>query len=205
MKTTSDYISVENVPGVSSCESDSENIALTTNALDGVNYLQESEFSDIVITRFKDMVSTGPVYICSCCTQTWFRQNVQKADTLHTLPLGQQCLQGLVSEGNIEWVCSTCCRSIKNGKVPSCAAINGFRFPEKPTELNITEMEERLITPRIPFMQVMEKPRGGQRGLKGNVVNVPSDVNTTVKSLPRTLSESETIQVKLKFQTSCII
>lgn len=43
MKTTSDYISVENVPGVSSCESDSENIALTTNALDGVNYLQESE------------------------------------------------------------------------------------------------------------------------------------------------------------------
>lgn len=43
-------------------------------------------------------------------------------------------------------------RSIKNGKVPSCAAINGFRFPEKPTELNITEMEERLITPRIPFM-----------------------------------------------------
>lgn len=202
MKTTSDYISVENVPGVSSCESDSENIALTTNALDGVNYLQESEFSDIVITRFKDMVSTGPVYICSCCTQTWFRQNVQKADTLHTLPLGQQCLQGLISEGNIEWVCSTCCRSIKNGKVPSCAAINGFRFPEKPTELNITEMEERLITPRIPFMQVMEKPRGGQRSLKGNVVNVPSDVNTTVKSLPRTLSESETIQVKLKRKTS---
>lgn len=86
--------------------------------------------------------------------------------------------------------------------MPSCAAINGFRFPEKPTELNITEMEERLITPRIPFMQVMEKPRGGQRSLKGNVVNVPSDVNTTVKSLPRTLSESETIQVKLKRKTN---
>lgn len=39
-------------------------------------------------------------------------------------------------------------------------------------------------------MQVMEKPRGGQRRLKGNVVNVPSAVNTTVKSLPRTLSET---------------
>ena len=39
-------------------------------------------------------------------------------------------------------------------------------------KLDITEMEERLITPRMPFMQVMEKPRGEQRNLKGNVVNV---------------------------------
>lgn len=149
MKSTPDLISVENVPGVSSCESVSESIVFTTNGLNGVNYFQESEFSDTVITRFKDMVFTGPVFICSCCTQTWLRQNVQKADTLHTLPLRQQCLQGLKSEGNIEWVCSTCYMSIKNGNVPSCAAINGFRFPEKPPELNITEMEERLITPNI--------------------------------------------------------
>ena len=47
-------------------------------------------------------------------------------------------------------------------------------------------------------MQVLEKPRGGQRSLKGNIVNVPSDVTETLKSLPRTLTDSETIQVKLK-------
>lgn len=75
-------------------------------------------------------------------------------------------------------------------------------FPEKPPDLNITELEERLISPRIPFMQLVEKPRGGQKSLRGNVVNVPSDVNSTVTVLPRTLADSETIQVKFKRKRS---
>ncbi|XP_069114560.1 uncharacterized protein [Argopecten irradians] len=75
-------------------------------------------------------------------------------------------------------------------------------FPQKPEELEITEMEERLISPRIPFMQLCEKPRGGQRSLRGNIVNVPTDVQSTVKILPRTLADSETIQVKLKRRLS---
>lgn len=57
--------------------------------------------------------------------------------------------------------------------MPVCSVRNGFVFPERPPKLKITEMEERLISPRIPFMQIMEKPRGGQKGLRGNVVNVP--------------------------------
>lgn len=93
-----------------------------------------------------------------------------------------------------------CHKYIKMGKTPAFSVINGFRFPRKPPELDITEMEERLISPRIPFMQLMEKPRGGQKSLRGNVVNVPADVNETVKSLPRTLADTETIQVKLKIK-----
>lgn len=34
--------------------------------------------------------------------------------------------------------------------------------------------------------------------MKGNIVNVPADVNTTVKLLPRMLDNIETIPVKLK-------
>ena len=56
--------------------------------------------------------------------------------------------------------------------------------------------KKRLISPRIPFKQLVEKPRGGQRNLR-NVVIVPSDVNKTITSLPRTLAETETIQVNL--------
>ena len=29
-----------------------------------------------VITSFREACSTGPVYVCSCCTQTWFRDSV---------------------------------------------------------------------------------------------------------------------------------
>ena len=70
-------------------------------------------------------------------------------------------------------------------------------FPEKPDVLkDLTPLEERLISPRIPFMQVRELPSGGQLSIHGNVVNVPADVNSTVSVLPRPINESQTIPIK---------
>ena len=71
-------------------------------------------------------------------------------------------------------------------------------FPVKPQCLNLTPLEERLFSPRIPFMQIRELPRGGQLSIHGNVVNVPADVNSTVSTLPRSIDESHTIPIKLK-------
>ena len=51
-------------------------------------------------------------------------------------------------------------------------------------------------------MQIRELPRGGQLSIHGNIVNVPSDVNSTVHYLPRPLSESQTIPIKLKRRLS---
>ena len=70
-------------------------------------------------------------------------------------------------------------------------------FPYKPNVLNFTSLEERLISPRIPFMQIREPSRGGQLSIHGNIVNVPSNVNSTVRCLPRPGSESQTIPIKL--------
>ena len=51
----------------------------------------------------------------------------------------------------------------KAGKLPTCAKANKMTFPEKPDVLkDLTPLEERLISPRIPFMQVRELPSGGQ-------------------------------------------
>ena len=44
----------------------------------------------------------------------------------------------------------------------------------------------------------MQAPRGNQLKIKGNVVNVPADVNNTVNILPRLPQESGTIKVQLK-------
>lgn len=51
-------------------------------------------------------------------------------------------------------------------------------------------------------MQIRELPRGGQLSIHGNIVNVPSDVNLTVHCLSRSLSESQTIPIKLKRRLS---
>lgn len=45
-------------------------------------------------------------------------------------------------------------------------------------------------------MQLREKPREGQLSINGNVVNVPTDVMSTVNKLPRMLTEDETIAFK---------
>jgi len=44
----------------------------------------------------------------------------------------------------------------------------------------------------------MQAPRGNQLKIKGNVVNVPADVNNTVNVLPRLPEESGTIKVQLQ-------
>ena len=72
----------------------------------------------------------------------------------------------------------------------------------KPQCLNLIPLEERLISPRIPFMQIRELPRGGQLSVHGNVVNVPADANSTVSTLPRSINESQTIPIKLKRRLS---
>ena len=77
-----------------------------------------------------------------------------------------------------------------------------MNFPDKPSVLDLTSLEERLISPRIPFMQIHELPRGGQLSIHGNVLNVPSDANLTVHTLPRLISESQTIPIKFKRRLS---
>ena len=72
-------------------------------------------------------------------------------------------------------------------------------FPEKPDVLkDLTPLEERLVSPRIPFMQMRELPSGDQLSIHGNVVNVPADVNSTVSFIPRPINESQAIPIKLK-------
>jgi len=87
---------------------------------------------------------------------------------------------------------------INDGKCPVCANANNMKFPQKPEVLNLTSLEERMISPLIPFMQVRELPRGGQLSIHGNVVNVPADANSTVNVLPRPINEYK----NQEFQTS---
>lgn len=77
-----------------------------------------------------------------------------------------------------------------------------MEWPTKPKELDLFPLEERLIALRIPFMQIRELPRGRQLSVKGNVVNVPVDIQPVVNALPRPFDENVTVAVKLKKKMS---
>lgn len=67
-------------------------------------------------------------------------------------------------------------------------------FPVKPDFFDLNELECRLLAPRLAFEELMQAPRGNQFKMKGNVVNVPAYVNSTINLLPRLPQESGTIK-----------
>ena len=60
-----------------------------------------------LIRNFHESVSTGPLYICTCCNQLWYKHSVSPANQL-TLknPDMVKYLQDIVSVDNVKWVLS---------------------------------------------------------------------------------------------------
>ena len=154
------------------------------------------------IKQFHSSIAVGPLFVCTCCHQTWFRKGVCMLKNINLPKSSRLYLTKFTSVNDEEWICHTCMGAIRDGKVPKLSVANGMKWPDKPPELDLHQLEERLISLRIPFMQIRELPRGGQYSLKGNVINVPVDIQTTVSCLPRPMDENFTIAVQLKKKLS---
>ncbi|XP_061178430.1 uncharacterized protein LOC133187077 [Saccostrea echinata] len=155
------------------------------------------------IQIFHEQIRHGPIFVCSCCQQTWFKESVSKVENTKLDDNSKRkFLTSTVSVENMEWICNTCYSSIRENKIPKLSVLNGMMWPLKPMELDLFPLEERLVSLRIPFMQIRELPRGGQYSVRGNIVNVPVDIQPTVNSLPRKLDENVTVPVKLKKKLS---
>ena len=97
-----------------------------------------------------------------------------------------------------ENICNTCLVSIKQGKVPRLGVCRGLDFAKLPDTLSeLTQLEQRIVSPRHVIMAIRTHGKGRQLGLHGFVVNVPIDVDTTFNHLPRTFKQSQTIQLQL--------
>ncbi|XP_024944920.1 uncharacterized protein LOC112494970, partial [Cephus cinctus] len=99
-------------------------------------------------------------------------------------------------------VCSTCRSSIHKKSIPNMAVYNGFEYPTIPANLQNCLLDlvfERLISPRIPFMQIRRlRHVHGQYGIYGQVINVPVEVNTMVNKLSRKTNDDHCIYVHIK-------
>ena len=155
------------------------------------------------IQKYLAAIQTGPNVVCSCCLQLWFPDNCTAVENV-TFPNPvrvEDCKTGTLFEGR-EWLCSTCIRHLKEDRIPPISQANNMKFLRIPSELELVPMEERCVALRQPFFQIRELPSGGQKSIKGNVVNVPMDVSKTINSLPRNLNETETIGIKFKKKVS---
>jgi hypothetical protein len=75
-------------------------------------------------------------------------------------------------------LCGTCCKALDANKVPTLSPSNGFKYPPKPVGLPpLDPISARLISPRLPFMQIRRLRYEGNYGIVGQVINAPVDVN----------------------------
>ena len=164
------------------------------------NYREKSKISiDLLIRKFHEIVNQGPLYICTCCDQLWYKHGVIHAVKLRQLNADMnKYLYNKISVDNKEWVCKTCYNHLIKRRIPPCAIANGMVFPNKPEFFDLNELECRLLAPRIAFQKLMQAPRGQQLKIHGNIVNVPADVTHTVSMLPRLPSQNATIKINLK-------
>ena len=140
----------------------------------------------------------------ACWDQIWFRSSVIKCDPIkYTKGTKNQfatCVTGTTSVDDTEWICSTCHSNLSDGKLPVCSKARKMEFPAKPECLNLTPLEERLISPCFPFMLIHEPPRGRQLSINGNVINVLADVKSTIDTLSRLINETKTTPTLWQFR-----
>ena len=170
---------------------------------------QRQQQADPIITIqesaavFHSKVAEGPVYACCCCERLQYRSAVIEMKK-EKYARHAEAMNLLQSSTNVQthgkcWICKTCHGALRFGKIPIQSWSNGLKLDEIPQELaDLRPLEVRLLSQRIPFMKLVGLPRGGQKAIHGNAVNVPSRLQPVVSLLPRLPDSAEVIPLKLK-------
>ena len=152
----------------------------------------------------------GAIYSCISCHKTKFRNGVKKANIpkLECSKYYEKSVDpshlGSKSKFHMKgsyWICHTCHDKIKGNSMPACSAMNSLKIFDRPACLELTEVENVLLAPRIGFMKMIKLPVSQMRGVRDRIVNVPitgNIIKQTVASLPRTYDEAGIIPISLR-------
>lgn len=147
----------------------------------------------------KQFIQNGFGHACKICDRLWFKNDLKNLND-QSMEFVRTFLSNIY-ENSIA-VCSTCRASIQIQSIPNMAVHNGFKYPAIPDNLlncPLDLVSGRLISPRIPFMQIRRLRRvHGQYGIYGQVINVPVEANTMVNKLPRNINDDHCIYVHIK-------
>ena len=103
----------------------------------------------------------------------------------------------VINTGN--FVCHTCSASVMRGRYPKNSIANGNKFPPIPAELKeLTVLENRILSPRIPFMWIRRLQGSLMPSIKGSLTCIPADIVTSIQALPSCNNETETVRAGLK-------
>jgi len=165
------------------------------------------------LKEFRQGTQEGPYYACISCRLALFRNQVRpfverkyiKENMSLEIKKSIQSYFNYTSSSPQKWICRLCSDKIKKRQMPSRSLANKMKVCDVPSELkNLNNLEKHLISLRLPFMKIVNLTSGkvssrlAQKGTKGPLHCVPSDVQDTVTTLPRPVDKSMMIQLQLK-------
>ena len=176
------------------------------------------------IERFRKRERLGPIFVCSCCHQKLFINQVDEyteqmkveIDSINQ-DIRKECIteEIAVDLGDVKrvYICNSCKRYLKAGKFPKLCSKNGLEVDHIPDQnLKISELENNLIARNIIFQKIHKLPKSRWNGTHDRMVNVPvgpQDVLNTIENLPRTPAEAGLIPIipinlkrKLEYKTT---
>ena len=86
---------------------------------------------------FNRKTSEGPIYVCTCCHQLWFKHCVYNVNGIHFKTENEKatfhiCRTKFVSRDGKEWICKTCRTSVKGAKILKLSIKNKMGFSPLP-------------------------------------------------------------------------
>jgi hypothetical protein len=89
---------------------------------------------------------------CDVCDSLWLAKDLKNVKVRH-MRLLETTFHG--EEVAAYQLCGTCCKALDANKVPTLSRSNRFKYPPKPVGLPPLDLiSSRLISPRLPFMQI---------------------------------------------------
>lgn len=138
-------------------------------------------------------------YACDVCDRLWFKQDLVKV-TPREINVLKEDFEGHDYQVENFKICSTCRQSLSHNRIPHLSQTNGYKYPDHPSALPpLDPITERLISPRLPFMQIRRLRRDfGTYKIIGQIINIPVEVDNMVTQLPRELDDDYTFNVNIK-------
>ena len=160
------------------------------------------ERKEVAGEKFKASMEDTPTHPCICCHRMLFRRSMVKfrRECYHSTSINViRALEVGVICGEAEFICQTCHLNLKKEQMPVQAVANGLKLDDVPPFLrDLTTLELRCLSLRIPFMKIHALKKGGQGKIKGPCVNVPTTLKSICRVLPRVPEEMHLILLKLK-------
>ena len=108
----------------------------------------QSHFKGIkeCIKQFHSCIAVGPLFVCTCCHQTWFRKGVCMLNNINLPTSSRLYCTKFTSVNDEEWICHTCMGAIRDGKVPKLSVANGMK-PEQSVSSLFPSPESTISAP----------------------------------------------------------